>query len=65
VLVPDALRHFRHQVDGRNTRSDYFERDIGEVLAIANSRLHVLAAGRRFNLNTRQLITDTSEETGT
>jgi cyanophycinase len=52
-------------VDGRNTRSDYFEREIGEVLTIANSSLHVLAAGRRFDLNTRQLITGESEETHT
>ncbi len=50
-------------VDGRNTRSDYFEREIGEVLTIANSSLHVLAAGRKFDLNSRQLITDASGET--
>jgi hypothetical protein len=63
VPVPAALRHFRHQVDGRNTRSDYFERYIGEVLTIANSSLHVLAAGRRSDLNTRHLITNASEVT--
>jgi cyanophycinase-like exopeptidase len=52
-------------VDGRNTRSDSFEREIGKVLTIANSSRHVLAAGRRCDLNTRQLITDESEETHT
>jgi cyanophycinase len=45
-------------VDGRNTTSDYNEREIGEVLTITNSSLHVLAAGRRFDLNTRQAIAD-------
>ena len=44
---------------------DYFERDIGEgVLMIANSSLHVLADGRRSDLNTRHLITNTSERDG-
>jgi cyanophycinase len=43
-------------VDGRDTISDYFEREPGEVLTITKSSLHVLAPGRRFDLNTRQAI---------
>jgi cyanophycinase len=43
-------------VDGRNTISDYFEREEGEILSITGSSLHVLAGGRRFDLNARQAI---------
>lgn len=43
-------------IDGRNTVSDYFEREGGEVLTITNSSLHVLAGDRKFDLNARQLI---------
>lgn len=43
-------------IDGRNAISDYFERAPGEVLTIANSSLHVLGPGRRFNLDTRQPV---------
>src|SRR5215203_7026336 len=43
-------------VDGRNTTSDYFDREEGEVLTIANSSLHVLARGRRFDLDTRRPV---------
>jgi cyanophycinase len=43
-------------VDGRNTISDYFEREEGEVLSITGSSLHVLAGGRRFDLDARQAI---------
>ena len=43
-------------VDGRNTVSDYFERDDGEVLTITGSSLHVLAGRRQFDLNARQAI---------
>ena len=43
-------------VDGRNTISDYFDREDGEVLTIAGSSLHVLARGRRFDVDTRQAI---------
>lgn len=45
-------------IDGRNAVSDYFERDVGEVLTVANSHLFVLGPGRRFDLNTRQAIMD-------
>jgi len=43
-------------VDGRNTISDYFDREEGEVLSITGSSLHALAGGRCFNLNVRQAI---------
>jgi cyanophycinase len=43
-------------VDGRDTLSDYFERDMGEILTVVRSSLHVLGPGRRFDLNTRQPI---------
>jgi cyanophycinase len=43
-------------VDGRDTISDYFEREDGEVLTITNSSLHVLARGRRFDLDARQVV---------
>lgn len=45
-------------IDGRNAVSDYFEREVGEVLTVANSHLFVLGPGRRFDLNTRQVIMD-------
>ena len=43
-------------VDGRESISDYFEREDGEVLTVANSSLNVLGPGRRFDLNVRRLI---------
>jgi hypothetical protein len=43
-------------IDGRDTISDYFEREEGEILSITGSSLHVLAGGRRFDLNVRQAI---------
>src|SRR5215216_30917 len=43
-------------VDGRNTISDYFQREEGEVLSITGSSLYVLARDRQFDLNTRQFI---------
>jgi cyanophycinase len=43
-------------VDGRNTISDYFTREEGEVLTVAKSSLHVLSSGRRFDLDTRTLV---------
>ena len=43
-------------VDGRNTMSDYFEREEGEVLTITQSSLHVLAHGRRFDVDARRVI---------
>lgn len=41
-------------IDGRNATSDYFEREIGDVLTVVDSSLHVLGPGRRFDLNTRR-----------
>ncbi len=43
-------------VDGRDTVSDYFDREEGEVLTITNSSLHVLARGRRFDLDARRVV---------
>jgi cyanophycinase len=43
-------------VDGRNTVSDYFDRQEGEVLTITGSSLHVLANGRQFDVDTRRVI---------
>jgi cyanophycinase len=43
-------------VDGRDTTSDFFDREEGEVLTVTNSSLHVLARGRRFDLETRQVV---------
>jgi cyanophycinase len=43
-------------VDGRNTISDYFDRQEGEVLTITGSSLHVLAGGRQFDVDARQVI---------
>ncbi len=45
-------------IDGRNVVSDYFEREVGEVLTVTNSRFSVLGPGRRFDLNTRLTIMD-------
>jgi cyanophycinase len=45
-------------VDGRNAVSDFFEREVGEVLTVANSHLFALGPGRRFDLNTRQALMD-------
>jgi cyanophycinase len=42
-------------VDGRNTISDYFDRQNGEVLTITGSSLHVLSDGRQFDVDVRQV----------
>ena len=41
-------------IDGREAVSDYYDREVGEVLTVVNSHLFALAAGRHFDLNTRQ-----------
>jgi len=41
-------------VDGRNARSDYFEREVGDILTVVDSHLFVFGPGRRFDLNTRR-----------
>jgi len=43
-------------VDGRDARSDYFDRDEGEVLTVADSHLSVLGPGRRFDLRQRRVV---------
>jgi cyanophycinase len=43
-------------VDGRDTVSDYFDREEGEILTITGSSLHVLAGGRRFDADARRTI---------
>ena len=40
--------------------SDYFEREVGEVLTVGNSHLIVLGPGRFFDLNERQIVMDGS-----
>jgi cyanophycinase len=41
-------------VDGRDATSDYYEREIGDVLTVVRSSPNVLGPGRRFDLNSRQ-----------
>ncbi len=43
-------------VDGRDARSDYFEREEGEVLTVADSHLSVLGPDRRFDLRQRRVV---------
>ncbi len=43
-------------VDGRNATSDYYEREMGEVLTVVDSHLFVLGPGRRFDLDARRPI---------
>ncbi len=43
-------------IDGRSSVSDYYEREVGEVLTVVGSHLFVLGPGRRFDLDTRQPI---------
>ncbi|CAA9561299.1 MAG: Cyanophycinase [uncultured Thermomicrobiales bacterium] len=45
-------------IDGRNATSDYFEREVGEVLTVVDSHLFVLGPGRKFDLDTRRPIMD-------
>jgi cyanophycinase len=41
-------------IDGRNTESDYFEREAGEVLTVINSSIYILGPGRYFDLDNRR-----------
>lgn len=41
-------------VDGRNATSDYYDREVGEVLTVVDSHLFVLGPGRRFDLDARR-----------
>ena len=43
-------------VDGRDATSDYYKREIGDVLTVVRSSLNVLGPGRKFDLNHRQPI---------
>ncbi|MDP9359395.1 MAG: cyanophycinase [Chloroflexota bacterium] len=43
-------------VDGRNAVSDYYEREVGEVLTVVDSHLFVFGPGRRFDLDSRRPI---------
>lgn len=45
-------------IDGRSSVSDYFAREVGEVLTVGNSHLFVLGPGRFFDLNERQIVMD-------
>jgi cyanophycinase len=42
-------------IDGRSTRSDYFAREVGEVLTVVDSSLHGVGPGSRFDLQARTL----------
>jgi hypothetical protein len=41
-------------IDGRNATSDYFDREVGEVLTVIDSSLNILGPGRRFDLDARR-----------
>jgi cyanophycinase len=43
-------------IDGRETTSNYFEVEPGEVLTVTGSSLHLLGAGQRFDLDQRRLV---------
>jgi cyanophycinase len=43
-------------VDSRDAVSDYYEREVGEVLTVVDSHLFVLGPGRRFDLDARRPI---------
>ena len=43
-------------MDGRNSTSDYFQREDGEVLTVIDSSLYVLGPGRRFDLDSRRPV---------
>jgi cyanophycinase len=43
-------------IDGRNANSDYFDIQPGDVLTVADSSLHILSAGNRFDLDERRPI---------
>ena len=43
-------------VDGRNAVSDYYEREVGEVLTVVDSHLFILGPRRRFDLDARRPI---------
>jgi cyanophycinase len=50
-------------VDGRNVYSDYHDRGDGEILTITGSAIHVLAPGRIFDLNKREVLHLKQEQT--
>lgn len=43
-------------IDGRQTASDYFDQESGDVLTVIDSSFHILGPGRRFDLDTRRPI---------
>jgi cyanophycinase len=43
-------------VDGRNVYSDYHDLEDGQILTITGSHIHVLAPGRIFDLNRREVL---------
>ena len=49
-------------IDGRNATSDYFEREVGEVLTVVDSHLFALGPGRRFDLDARRPIPSSSTQ---
>ncbi len=47
-------------INGRDAKSDFFEREVGEVLTVADSHLTVLGPGRKFDLQTRKAVFEES-----
>src|SRR5215218_10401748 len=43
-------------VDGRDATSDYYEREVGDVLTVVRSSLNVLGPSRKFDLTNRQAV---------
>jgi cyanophycinase len=43
-------------VDGRNVYSDYHDVEDGQILTITGSHIHVVAPGRIFDLNRREIL---------
>ena len=50
-------RHSITIVDGSDIFSDIFQVKAYGEITVSNARLHVLTPGRRFDMNTRRLIT--------
>jgi cyanophycinase len=52
-------------LDGRDIYSDYGDRSDGDLLTITNARIHVLAPGRMFDLERREVLYFIQEQTRT
>lgn len=52
-------------LDGRDVYSDYGDRSDGDMLTITNAHIHVLAPGRMFDLERREVLYLVQEQTRT